>query len=75
MYELSPDECTLGTCGANPGRRKTAAQEARGACTSAVTSGPATTPIQIGASGSQFLRGWRLQPSEPFIENLKLGTA
>jgi hypothetical protein len=45
MYELSPDECTLGTSGANPGRRKTAAQEARGTWTSAVTSALAATPI------------------------------
>jgi hypothetical protein len=75
MSEVLPDEAFVAAAGTHSGSVKAAAQEARGAQTFAVTSAPTATPIAVGAGGSQFLRGWRLQPSEPFIENLKLGTA
>jgi hypothetical protein len=71
MSELaSPDEPS----GANRGRRKAAAR-ARGVHTFAGTSARAAAPIPVGACESQLLRVCRLRPSEPFIENLKLGTA
>jgi hypothetical protein len=72
MSKLSPDEPSIAESGANPGGRKSAAQEARGAQTLALTSPPAATPVRAGESK---LRVCRPQPSEPFIENLKLGTA
>jgi hypothetical protein len=75
MSKLAPDDPSIAASGSDPGRRKSVAQEARGARTFAVTSAPAATPIPLGAGESQFLRVWRLQPSEPFVENLKLGTA
>jgi hypothetical protein len=40
MSELSPDGPSIAAAGADPGRRKTAANEARGAQTFAVTSAP-----------------------------------
>jgi hypothetical protein len=45
MSELSPDESSIAAAGADPGRRKAAAHEARGTQTFAVTSAPAATPI------------------------------
>lgn len=45
MSELSPDEPSIATAGADPGRRKAADHEAHGAQTFAVTSAPAATPI------------------------------
>jgi hypothetical protein len=45
MPELFPDELSIATTGADPGRRKAAAHEAHGAQTFAVTSAPAATPI------------------------------
>lgn len=75
MFELYPNEASVAASAADPAKRKAAAQEARGAQSFAVTSAPAAKPIPVGAGGSQFLRCCRLQRSEPFIENLKLGTA
>jgi len=75
MSEQSPDEPSIAATRADPGRRKAAAQEARGAHTFAVTSAPTATPLPVGASENQLLRVCRLQTSEPFIENLKPGTA
>ena len=43
-----PTNLLLRTGGADPGRRKAAAQEARGARTFALTLAPATTPIPVG---------------------------
>jgi hypothetical protein len=75
MAELaSPDEPPIATAGTDPGRRKAAAQEARGAWIFAVTI-PATTLIPVGAGETRFLRVWQLQPSDRLIENLKLRTA
>jgi hypothetical protein len=45
MSELPPDESSIAAVGADPGRRKAAAHEARGVQTFAVTSAPAATPI------------------------------
>jgi Meiotically up-regulated gene 113 len=54
MSELTPDEPSIAAAGANPGRRKAVAQEARGAWTFAVTSARVATPIPVGAGESQF---------------------
>ena len=71
MFELSRDESSIV---GDPGRRRAAAQEARGARTFTVTSAPAATLILVNDDESQFLRLGRLQPSEPFVEKLKPGT-
>ena len=47
MSELSPDEPSIAAAGADPGRRKAAAHEARGVQTFAVTSAPAATPFPV----------------------------
>jgi hypothetical protein len=65
MSELAPDDSSVAGAGADPGRRKAAAEEARGAQTLAVTS----APVLVGAGESQFCASGRLQPY------LKLGTA
>jgi hypothetical protein len=44
MSDLPPDESSIAAAGADPGRRKAAAHEARGVQTFAVTSAPAATP-------------------------------
>ena len=48
MSELSPEPSTA-IAGADPGRRKTAAHEVRGARSFALTSPPAATPIADAA--------------------------
>jgi hypothetical protein len=75
MSELLTDNPSIAAAGADPGRRKAAANEANGAPTVAVTSTPAATPIAVGAGESDVLRVLRFEPSEPSIEYLKLGTA
>jgi hypothetical protein len=50
MSELPSDKLCIADAGANPGRRKAAAQEARGAQTFAVTSAPTATPIHVSTS-------------------------
>jgi hypothetical protein len=45
MSELPPDESSIAAAGADPARRKAAADEARGVQTFAVTSAPAATPF------------------------------
>jgi hypothetical protein len=69
MSKLSPDEPSIAPSRADSVRRTAAAQEARGAQTFALTLAPTATPVAVGASESQPLRVWRLQHSEPFIEN------
>jgi hypothetical protein len=71
MSELPSDERASAAAGADPGRRKAAAQEARGAL--ALTLAPVASPITVGTCESKLLRVCRFQPSGPFIENPKRG--
>jgi putative DNA primase/helicase len=55
MSELSPDEPSIASAGADPGVRKAAAHEVRGAQTFAVTSASAAAPIADMVETSAFL--------------------